>query len=92
MAKKGNCQNTSPQESFFGQMKDKVVLKSCKTFEELQLEINKYINYYNNYKYQWNLKKMSPVEYRNHLLNDHNQQKIIPHYRVHFQGYNLNYY
>lgn len=54
-------------------MKDKVVLKSCKTFEELQLEINKYINYYNNYKYQWNLKKMSPVEYRNHLLNDHNQ-------------------
>ncbi|MGH4052176.1 MAG: IS3 family transposase, partial [Clostridium sp.] len=24
--------------------------------------------YYNNYRYQWNLKKMTPVKYRNHLL------------------------
>jgi putative transposase len=24
--------------------------------------------YYNNYRYQWNLKKMTPVQYRNHLL------------------------
>ncbi|MGB6129199.1 MAG: IS3 family transposase, partial [Psychrilyobacter sp.] len=23
----------------------------------------------NNHRYQWNLKKMTPVEYRNHLLN-----------------------
>lgn len=24
--------------------------------------------YYNNYRYQWNLKKMTPIQYRNHLL------------------------
>ena len=24
-------------------------------------------DYYNNYRGQWNLKKMTPVEYRNHL-------------------------
>ncbi|WP_219375693.1 IS3 family transposase, partial [Bacillus mycoides] len=24
--------------------------------------------YYNQHRYQWNLKKMTPVEYRNHLL------------------------
>ncbi|MBO1514202.1 IS3 family transposase, partial [Metabacillus bambusae] len=24
--------------------------------------------YYNNYRYQWNLKKMTPNQYRNHLL------------------------
>ncbi|MGL5296559.1 MAG: IS3 family transposase, partial [Culicoidibacterales bacterium] len=24
--------------------------------------------YYNNFRYKWNLKKMTPVEYRNHLL------------------------
>ncbi|WP_455797337.1 IS3 family transposase [Clostridium butyricum] len=24
--------------------------------------------YYNNYRYQWNLKKMTPKQYRNHLL------------------------
>ncbi|MEB8901485.1 IS3 family transposase, partial [Bacillus cereus] len=28
-----------------------------------------YINYYNHYRYQWNLKKMTPVGYRNHLLD-----------------------
>ncbi|WP_342355266.1 IS3 family transposase [Rummeliibacillus suwonensis] len=27
-----------------------------------------YIVYYNNYRYQWNLKKMAPVQYRNHLF------------------------
>ncbi|MFY0148116.1 IS3 family transposase, partial [Bacillus cytotoxicus] len=26
------------------------------------------IKYYNQHRYQWNLKKMTPVEYRNHLL------------------------
>lgn len=26
------------------------------------------IEYYNNYRYQWNLKKMTPVQYRNHLF------------------------
>ncbi|MDF1508026.1 IS3 family transposase, partial [Robertmurraya sp. DFI.2.37] len=24
--------------------------------------------YYNNYRYQWDLKKMTPIQYRNHLL------------------------
>ncbi|WP_139357823.1 IS3 family transposase, partial [Clostridium beijerinckii] len=27
------------------------------------------IDYYNNFRGQWNLKKMTPVKYRNHLLN-----------------------
>ena len=49
-------------------MKDEADFKACSTFEELQVEIDKYIEYYNNYRYQWNLKKMSPVQYRNHLL------------------------
>ncbi|MGL4971884.1 MAG: IS3 family transposase, partial [Culicoidibacterales bacterium] len=28
-----------------------------------------YMVYYNNYRYQWNLKKMAPIQYRNHLLS-----------------------
>ncbi|WP_330020772.1 IS3 family transposase, partial [Romboutsia timonensis] len=24
---------------------------------------------YNNYRYQWNLSKMTPVQYRNHLVS-----------------------
>jgi len=68
MSRKGNCWDNSPQESFFGHMKDEIDLIKCSTFDELQIEINRYIEYYNNYRYQWNLKKMSPVQYRNHLL------------------------
>ncbi|WP_434799750.1 IS3 family transposase [Terrisporobacter vanillatitrophus] len=26
------------------------------------------MDYYNNYGYQWNLKKMTSIQYRNHLL------------------------
>lgn len=73
MSRKGNCWDNAPQESFFGHMKDEVDFKSCSTFEELQVEIDKYIEYYNNYRYQWSLKKMSPVQYRNHLLQNNNQ-------------------
>lgn len=70
MSRKGNCWDNAPQESFFGHMKDEVDFKACSTFEELQVEIDRYIEYYNNYRYQWNLKKMSPVQYRNHLLQN----------------------
>ncbi|MFV8827264.1 IS3 family transposase, partial [Alkalihalobacterium sp. APHAB7] len=26
------------------------------------------MTYHNNHRYQWGLKKMTPVQYRNHLL------------------------
>ena len=31
-------------------------------------EVDEYITYYNNYRYQWGLNKMTPVQYRDHLL------------------------
>ena len=64
----GNCWDNAPQESFFGHLKDSVKTKMCKSFEELKGKIDKYIIYYNNYRYKWDLKKMTPVQYRNHLL------------------------
>ncbi|WP_154826910.1 IS3 family transposase, partial [Clostridium butyricum] len=63
-----NCWDNAPQESFFGHMKDEIDFQSCNTLEELIDMIDDYINYYNNYRYQWNLKKMTPKQYRNHLL------------------------
>jgi len=36
--------------------------------DELKKMIEQYIHYYNCERPQWNLKKMTPVEYRNHLL------------------------
>ncbi|MDU4660439.1 MAG: IS3 family transposase, partial [Clostridium butyricum] len=62
------CWDNAPQESFFGHMKDEIDFQSCNTLEELIDMIDDYINYYNNYRYQWNLKKMTPKQYRNHLL------------------------
>lgn len=69
MSRRGNCWDNAPQESFFGHLKDEVDYRSCKTLEELKAKINHYMVYYNNYRYQWNLKKMTPVGFRNHLLN-----------------------
>jgi transposase InsO family protein len=68
MSRRGNCWDNAPIESFFGHLKDQAHIKECKTFEELEKEIAKYITYYNHYRNQWNLKKMTPVQYRNHLL------------------------
>lgn len=68
MSRRGNCWDNAPQESFFGHLKDSVKTKACKTFKELKSKIDNYIKYYNNYRYQWELKKMTPVQYRNHLL------------------------
>jgi putative transposase len=68
MSRRGNCWDNAPQESFFGHMKDHVDYRSCRSLQELKHEIDRYIRYYNNHRYQWGLKKMTPVQYRNHLL------------------------
>ena len=68
MSRKGNCIDNAPIESFFGHLKDDVDYKSCKTFEQLYSLIAEYVRYYNNERRQWELKKMTPVGYRNHLL------------------------
>lgn len=68
MSRRGNCWDNAPQESFFGHMKDELDYKSCKTLTEVINVIDDYIDYYNNHRYQWNLKKMTPIQYRNHLL------------------------
>ena len=68
MSRKGNCIDNAPIESFFGHFKDEVDYKGCQTIAELRSLIAEYIDYYNNRRYQWELKKMTPVQYRNHLL------------------------
>jgi putative transposase len=69
MSRRGNCWDNAPQESFFGHFKDEAYIKSCETLGQLKEEIKQYMIYYNKHRYQWNLKKMTPVQYRNHLLN-----------------------
>lgn len=69
MSRKWNCLDNAPTESFFGHMKDEIDLNGIKSYKELVKYIDNYIFYYNNKRPQWNRKKMTPVQYRNHLLN-----------------------
>jgi len=72
MSRKWNCLDNAPTESFFGHMKDEIDTKHCETFQELEKYIDAYIFEYNNNRPQWNKKKMTPVEYRKHLLKNKN--------------------
>ena len=63
MSRRGNCWDNAPQESFFGHMKDEVDISECKTFREVKAVIDDWMEYYNNERYQWGLKKLSPHEY-----------------------------
>lgn len=69
MSRKGNCIDNSPMETFFGHLKDDIDYKQARTFEQLSDMVNAYMKYYNNERYQWKLKKMTPVQYRDHLLS-----------------------
>jgi putative transposase len=64
MSRKGNCLDNAPIESFFGHLKDEIILKDCKNYEEVRNEVEMYIEYYNNNRPQWGLKGKTPVECR----------------------------
>lgn len=68
MSRKGNCWDNASMETFFGHMKDELEYKECTSLHELRVRVNEYITYYNTERYQWTLKKMTPDEYRSHLI------------------------
>lgn len=68
MSRKGNCLDNAPVESFFGLLKDHLELEGCKTIQDVEKEVTRAINYYNNERPQLGLNKMPPTEYRRHLL------------------------
>jgi len=68
MSRKGNCLDNAPIESFFGILKDHLELRECRTIKDVEKEVTKKVNYYNNERPQWGLKKMPPSEYRRHCL------------------------
>lgn len=65
MSRKGNCWDNQPMEYFFSGLKDHVRqrIAACTTPDEVRAEINRYMEYYNNERYQWKLAKLSPSEY-----------------------------
>jgi transposase InsO family protein len=67
MSRKANCWDNSPQESFYGHMKDEIDITSCTTFEDIHAVISDWTDYYNKERYQWDLAKLSPNEYYKYI-------------------------
>jgi transposase InsO family protein len=68
MSRKGNCLDNASMESFFGHMKDEMSVDDCQTIEEVRQRVSGYMTYYNSERPQWTLKKMTPNEFRSHLI------------------------
>lgn len=70
MSRKGNCLDNAIIENFFGIIKSELFyIEKFNSINQLKKEIIKYINYYNNDRIKLNLKGMSPVKYRAHIMN-----------------------
>lgn len=67
MSRKANCHDNAPVESFFGYLKDHLDYRQCESFNVLKAKVTQEIEYYNNERPQWDLKKTPPVSYRRHL-------------------------
>lgn len=67
MSRRANCWDNAPQESFYGHMKDEIDISWCEIFDEILAVITDWTDYYNNDRYQWDLAKLSPVEYYEYL-------------------------
>lgn len=69
MSRKGNCWDNAPQESFFGHMKDEIgdKIKQWRRFEQAKMDIDDWMDYYNNDRYQWDLARLSPNEYYEYI-------------------------
>ena len=70
MSRRATCWDNAPQESFFGHMKDEIgdKIAKCNTFAQISKIIIDYMNYYNHYRYQWGLAKLSPAEYYEYCM------------------------
>lgn len=71
MSRKGNCLDNAIIENFFGTIKSEMFyLKKYMSLKDLQKDIINYVEYYNNDRIRLNLKGMSPIQYRAHVLNN----------------------
>jgi len=69
MSRVGKCIDNGPMEGFFGSLKSEMFYeKKFQSLEELKIKIIEYIDFYNNNRFQKNLKCLTPNEFRNQAL------------------------
>ena len=62
----GKCLDNGPMEGFFSLLKQNVLWKRFKSFEEIKKKIVEYNKFYNEKRFQKRLECMAYIEYRNH--------------------------
>lgn len=68
MSRVSRCIDNGPMEAIWGMLKSEMYyLERFKTFKELEIVVNAYIDYYNNHRYQKRLQCMTSMEYRQKL-------------------------
>lgn len=70
MSRVSRCIDNGPMEAFWGMLKSEMYyLRKFDSYDELEATVIEYIDYYNNHRYQKRLDCMTPMEYRQHLMN-----------------------
>lgn len=65
VSRKENCLDNAVMVNVFGLLKSEwLYLRGFSSLEEFQIELEKYIDYYNNTHIKSKLKGLSPVQYR----------------------------
>jgi len=65
MSRKGNCLDNAVIENFFGILKSELLyLRKFESMKQFKLELNNYIQYYNNKRIKIKLNGLCPVEFR----------------------------
>ncbi len=73
MSRKGNCLDNAMMENFFGLMKNELLyIKQFSSVEQFEVELRKYIKWYNEKRIKLRLNGMSPVQYRAHYREVNN--------------------
>lgn len=69
MSRPGRCLDNGPMEGFWGTLKSEMyVLNMFSTYDELEIAIKEYMEFYNNKRYQAKHKGLAPMEVRNQAL------------------------
>lgn len=71
MSRAGTPGDNSPIESFWSHMKDEFfAFRTAQSKSELLAQINEFIRWYNFERLQVTLNGMTPIEYRNHAVQE----------------------
>lgn len=81
MSRRGNCWDNAPQESFFGHMKDELAgekMPGWTSFAESKASVDRWMEYYNHDRCQWDLAKLSPNEYYRYITTGEYPDDMLP--------------